>query len=109
MSELDDLRQEKDAFFKSDRQSPLTREQKQAFTGLSYFPEAPELRLEVAVARAETKELIQMQTSTGAVQPYADYDRTRISTRYAKSDAVRLAETFLKRAVRLCQQPQPSW
>ena len=79
MSELDDLRQEKDAFFKHDRQSPLTREQKQAFTGLNYFPEAPELRLEVAVARAETRETIQMQTSTGAVQPYQKYGRFKFT------------------------------
>ena len=79
MSELDDFREEKDEFFKRDRQSPLTREQKQAFTGLNYFPEAPELRLEVAVARAETPETIQMQTSTGAVQPYQEYGRFKFS------------------------------
>ena len=75
MSELDDFRAEKDAFFKHDMQSPLTREQKKAFTGLNYFPEAPELRLVVSVAPAETQETIQMQTSTGAVQPYQKFGR----------------------------------
>ena len=79
MSELDDFRREKDDFFKHDPQSPLTREQKQAFSGLNYFPEAPELRLEVAVARAETKETVQMQTSTGAVQPYQKYGRFKFT------------------------------
>jgi len=79
MSELDDFRAEKDAFFKHDMQSPLTREQKKAFTGLSYFPEAPELRLVVAVEPAETQETVQMQTSTGAVQPYQKYGRFKFT------------------------------
>ena len=79
MSELDDFRAEKDEFFKHDMQSPLTREQKKAFTGLNYFPEAPELRLVVTVQPAETKETIQMQTSTGAVQPYQKYGRFKFT------------------------------
>jgi uncharacterized protein len=79
MTELDDFRAEKDHFFKHDMQSPLTREQKKAFTGLSYFPEAPELRLKVMVERAETSETIQMQTSTGAVQPYQKFGRFKFT------------------------------
>jgi len=75
MSELDDFRAEKDRYFKHDLQSPLTREQKKTFSGLSYFPEAPELRLVVSVTPAETKETVQMQTSTGAVQPYQKFGR----------------------------------
>jgi uncharacterized protein (DUF1684 family) len=75
MSELDDFRREKDEFYKHDRQSPLTREEKQVFTGLNYFPENPALRLEVAVQPAESKETIQMQTSTGGVAAYQKYGR----------------------------------
>jgi uncharacterized protein (DUF1684 family) len=79
MSELDDFRAEKDHFFKHDPQSPLTREQKKAFTGLNYIPEAPELRLKVAVELSTTNETIQMQTSTGAVQPYQKYGRFKFT------------------------------
>ena len=79
MTELDDFREEKDAFFKSHPQSPLTREQKRAFTGLNYFPENPELRLQVAVEPLETKEAIQMQTSTGDVQTYQKYGRFKFT------------------------------
>src|SRR5947209_4233957 len=79
MTELDDFRAEKDEFFKHDLQSPLTREQKKAFTGLNYFPQAPELRLVVSVERAATKETIQMQTSTGDVQPYQKYGRFKFT------------------------------
>jgi uncharacterized protein (DUF1684 family) len=75
MSELDDLRREKDAFFKSHPQSPLTREQKQAFAGLSYFPENPALRLEVEVQEFDPKERLEMQTSTGGTQTYLKHGR----------------------------------
>ena len=79
MTELDDSRREKDEFYKHDRQSPLTREQKAAFTGLNYFPENPALRLEVAVQLAETQETIQMQTSTGGVAVYQKYGQFRFT------------------------------
>jgi uncharacterized protein (DUF1684 family) len=51
MSELTDLRVEKDEFFKNYPQSPLTPEQQSDFTGLQYFPENDALRLEVQVER----------------------------------------------------------
>lgn len=42
---LSGFRQRKDAFFKGHEQSPLTPEQRDAFTGLLHFPENPDLRL----------------------------------------------------------------
>ena len=70
MTDLEEFRKEKDAFFKSHPQSPLTPEQKRAFRGLSYFPESPALRLEVTVEEFNPKETVKMQTSTGDVQTY---------------------------------------
>ncbi len=75
MTELEEIRAEKDRFFKSHPQSPLMPEQKRAFNGLSYFPENPELRLEVTVEAFSKPEVIQMQTSTGDVQEYRRYGR----------------------------------
>jgi uncharacterized protein (DUF1684 family) len=49
MTELDEFRAEKDDFFASHPQSPLTALQKQTFEGLRYFDEDPSLRFEVAV------------------------------------------------------------
>ena len=49
MSELDEFRKEKDQFFGSHPQSPLTREQRRDFKGLHYFSENEALRLEVQV------------------------------------------------------------
>mgnify|MGYP005826096881 CR=1 FL=1 len=77
MSELDGFRREKDDFFARDPQSPLTRQQKQAFHGLHYFPEDPALRLEVQPDELPVRERVEMQTSTGDVQVYERHSRFR--------------------------------
>lgn len=75
MTELEEFRAEKDEFFKSHPQSPLTREQKREFTGLKYFPEDDSLRLEVKVERLNDPQPIVMQTTTGGVQEYFRHGR----------------------------------
>src|SRR5689334_23128461 len=75
MSELDDFRAEKNEFFGSHYQSPLTPEQKRNFKGLEYFPENEALRLEVQVERLFDQQPMQMQTSTGGVQTYVRHSR----------------------------------
>ncbi|MEP7032674.1 MAG: DUF1684 domain-containing protein [Actinomycetota bacterium] len=72
MSDLDDFRADKDAFFRDDARSPLTDEQRARFTGLSYFPETPELEIEGALETdgVDLSEPIVMQTSTGGEQTY---------------------------------------
>lgn len=75
MTKLDSFRAEKDHFFVSHPQSPLTSEQKQHFKELSYYPENPDLRLEVMVEEFSEKETLQMQTTTGDVQTYTRYGK----------------------------------
>ncbi len=75
MSDLEDFRAAKDDFFAHDRQSPLTRAQRQEFKGLHYFPENPALRLEVKVEPFPQPGQIEMQTTTGDVQRYTRYGR----------------------------------
>jgi uncharacterized protein len=77
MSELESFRAEKNEFFGHDPQSPLTAEQKRDFQGLNYFPENPALRLEVSPEQLPVKERIEMQTSTGDVQPYFRHSQFR--------------------------------
>jgi uncharacterized protein (DUF1684 family) len=77
MSELDEFRARKDEYMRSDRHSPLTRQQREAFQGLRYFPEAPALRLEVAVERFDDDQEVQIQTSTGETVAYRRYGRFR--------------------------------
>ena len=75
MTALDEARREKDDFFKTHPQSPLTREQRQTFEGLSYFPENPALDLEVEVEPINPRDTIEMQTSTGDTQEYQRWGR----------------------------------
>lgn len=77
MDELEAFRSEKNDFFAQHPQSPLTAEQKKNFHGLNYFPEAPNLRLEVTAEEFPVKERIEMQTSTGDVQTYYRHSRIR--------------------------------
>ena len=75
MSELELMRKEKDAFFRDSHHSPLLPEQQTDFAGLNYFPENPDLRLEIEVERFPEQEQIQIQTNTGDVQTYTRYGR----------------------------------
>jgi len=77
MTELDAFRAEKNEFFGSHPQSPLTREQRRDFHGLNYFPENDSLRLEVKVEVFENRQTFEMQTSTGDVQVYEKYGKFR--------------------------------
>jgi uncharacterized protein len=72
VSELDDFRAAKDAFFRDDSRSPLTREQRGSFDGLAYFPETDALRVRGSLTTdgVDTGEPIVMQTTTGGQQEY---------------------------------------
>jgi hypothetical protein len=73
MTELEKYRRQKDEFFKSDPDSPLSKAQKRAFKGLKYYPENPALRFDVQVEPFAEHMHVHMQTSTGDVQEYVKY------------------------------------
>gem|GEM_PF-2917451 len=75
MTDLDNFRAEKDQFFSTDRQSPLTVEQKLHFNGISYFPEDLALVFEVTVEEFDPRLSVKMQTSTGKIQVYERYGK----------------------------------
>ena len=75
MTELDAFRQAKDNFFRQSPQSPLTAKQKRSFSGLSYFPENPSLRLEIPAQTTNPTGPVEMQTSTGETKTYSRLGR----------------------------------
>lgn len=79
MTELEIFRAQKDEFFASHPESPLTPEQRRDFKGLNYFPENPALRFELAVEEFAGKDQIQMQTTTGGVQNYTRFGKIRFT------------------------------
>jgi uncharacterized protein (DUF1684 family) len=72
MSELEDFRAEKDAFFRDDPRSPLPPEQRGSFDGLAYFDEneALVIRGELVTEGVDRDERVVMQTTTGGEQEY---------------------------------------
>jgi uncharacterized protein (DUF1684 family) len=72
MSELEDFRADKDAFFRDDPRSPLTPGQRNGFDGLAYFPEEPglEIHANLETQGVDRDEAIEMQTTTGGLQVY---------------------------------------
>jgi uncharacterized protein (DUF1684 family) len=75
MSDLDEFRKEKDEFFGRHPQSPLAPDQKSNFTGLNYFSENENLRLDVTAELLNDPQPLQMQTTTGGVQVYMRHGR----------------------------------
>jgi uncharacterized protein len=75
MFNLLEFRREKDEFFGSHPQSPLTHEQRLSFQGLKYFSENPALRLEVPVEVFPTQEPVTIQTTGGTPQIYKRFGR----------------------------------
>ncbi len=68
-------RRQKDQFFKTNPQSPLTPEQQAAFTGLRYYEANPSLDLTVTVAPFADGQFVPIQTTTGDVRQYKRYGR----------------------------------
>src|SRR5664279_6582683 len=70
------LRREKDQFFKASPQSPLSLDQQDAFTGLSYYEPNPALDLIVTVEplAAGNNEIV-IETTTGETRRYRRYGR----------------------------------
>src|SRR5690606_21664550 len=67
------FRREKDEFFKSSPYSPLTPEQQETFTGLSYYPPNPDVNLIVTVEPFAQQEDVLFEMSSGDRQRYRRY------------------------------------
>jgi len=75
MTELETFRRQKDRYFKSGPDSPISHAQRDDFAGLAYYPENDGLRLVVHPEEFAEKEPIHMTTSTGGVQEYVRWGR----------------------------------
>jgi len=75
MSELQRFREEKNGFFLHGHHSPLDDEQRADFSGLNYFPENPDLHIQVEIERFPEGDQTQIQTNTGDVQTYERFGR----------------------------------
>lgn len=67
---LREIRAEKDDFFATDRQSPLSADAREAFDGLSYFEPNPAYRVDATVSVAESSASTDLETSDGRTVRY---------------------------------------
>ena len=77
VSELTEFRKQKDLFFETDNNSPLTQEQRESYKGLIYFDENQSLHFELTIEEFTNKENVQMQTTTGDLQMYKRFGKIR--------------------------------
>jgi uncharacterized protein (DUF1684 family) len=71
MNELEQFRHDKNDLFAHQPESPLTDEQKQAFKGLNYYPENPNLIFrDLTLEPASNEEVVQIKTSQGDTEDY---------------------------------------
>jgi len=68
-------RQQKDDFFRDHPQSPLTPDQQDKFTSLSYYDYNPELDLRVTIEPIADGQFVPIQTTTGDVRRYKRYGK----------------------------------
>lgn len=74
-AQLDLARREKDLLFKNSSQSPLTPEQQDDFTSLSYYDYNPDLDLELTIEPIADGKFISLQTTTGDSRQFKRYGR----------------------------------
>ncbi len=68
---LDRFRRNKDEFFKTDSNSPLTSDQKRKFSHLDYFPENTALSLKLSMDRdSVSHDPVMLDTTTGTQQEF---------------------------------------
>lgn len=76
-TDLTAFRQQKDAFFKTHPQSPLTPEQRLHFTGLRYYEPNPALDLLLTITPFADQDEILVETTTGDRRLYVRFGEFR--------------------------------
>jgi len=69
MPKLEEFRKNKDEFFKTSTDSPITTGDLDSFKGLKYYPENPELRFKVPLEKIPEEDF-EFETSTGERKTY---------------------------------------
>lgn len=80
-SRLEAFRHHRDHFFAHDPHSPLSEEARAGFTGLPYFPERPELAMELPLDESGpgVGERVDLPTSDGGTKPFVRAGRVRFA------------------------------
>ena len=69
-SEMEDFRREKDSFLKNHPSSPIPREDRNRFKGLSYFPIESAYYFELKLHRLDSREIVEIQDTAGRMRKF---------------------------------------
>ena len=75
LHETNNLRAEKDSFFRTDHNSPIPHEERSKFKGLKYFPPSIQYRVNARLARFDKPDVVMMTTSNGTTRRYLRYGK----------------------------------
>ena len=67
---IEEERKEKDIFFATHWQSPISPEERSKFKGLRYYPPNPELKFELELHEHSNKEIIQIEDTKGNIREF---------------------------------------
>ncbi len=76
---VNELRDEKDDYFRAEPDSPIPPSERDTFEGLRYFPPDPSLRVLARVEPFQQRDRVTMQTSDGMQRPFERYARLHFS------------------------------
>ncbi len=74
---LEEERKEKDIFFATHWQSPISLEERQKFKGLKYYPPDPKLRFELELHEHNDKKTIEIEDTKGNIRHFLQWGEFR--------------------------------
>ena len=69
-SEIEEARKQKDGFFKSGYQSPISWEEREHFKGLNYYPPDAKYRFELELFEHSGKEFLEIEDTKGNIRKF---------------------------------------
>ena len=73
IARIEQWRMETNEFFRRSEKSPLTDEQKEKFTGLSYFPIDPKYRIKAKFVKNTREQIVEINITDGSMREYYVY------------------------------------
>lgn len=83
-NELIKFRKEKDIFFATSPESPIPREEREFFRGLSYFPPDPSYRFELDLHEHDNKETVEIEDTAGQIRQFLRWGEFRFEVNGVK-------------------------
>lgn len=82
--EIETERKQKDEFFKSGYQSPVSQEEKEHFKGLNYYPPVAKYRFELELFGHDSKDFLEIEDTKGNMRKFVRWGEFRFDVNGVK-------------------------